>query len=43
MKISMSNSTVTVLFRINSTSNTIEIALGKAECYFNGFTSAIDP
>ncbi len=32
-----------VLFGINSTSNAIEIARGKAECYFNCFTSAIDP
>ncbi len=30
-------------FRINSTSNVIEIARGKAKYYFNCFTSAIDP
>ncbi len=34
---------VTVLFGIYSTSNVIEIIRGKAECYFNCFTSAIDP
>ncbi len=34
---------VTVLFRINSTSNAIEIAQGEAEFYFNCFMSAIDP
>ncbi len=34
---------VTVLFGINSTSKVIEIARGEAECYFNCFTSAIDP
>ncbi len=34
---------VTVLFGITSTSNTIEIARDKAECYFNCFTSAINP
>ncbi len=28
---------------INSTGNAIEIARGKVECYFNCFTSAIDP
>ncbi len=39
----MSNSTVTVLFGINSTSNAIEIARGEAQCYFNCFMSAIDP
>ncbi len=34
---------VAVLFGINSTSNATEIAWGKAERYFNCFTSAIDP
>ncbi len=43
ISITMSNSTVTVLFGINSTSNVIEIVRGEAECYFNCFASAIDP
>ncbi len=33
---------VTVLFGINSMSNVIEIVRGKAECYFNCYTSAIE-
>ncbi len=41
--ISIINSMVTLLFGINSTSNVIEIVRGEAECYFNCFTSAIDP
>ena len=34
---------VTVLFGIKSASNVIEIARGESECYFDCFTSAIDP
>ncbi len=34
---------VTMLFGINSMSNAIEIARGFTSCYFNCFTSAIDP
>ncbi len=32
---------VTVLFRINSTINAIEIAQGEAECYFNCLMSVL--
>ncbi len=32
-----------MLFGINSMSNAIEIAQGKAECYFNCFMSVVDP
>ncbi len=41
--ICMSNSMGNRAFGINSTSNVIEIVRGEAECYFNCFTSAIDP
>ncbi len=34
---------VTVLFRINSMSNAIEIELSFASCYFDCFMSTIDP
>ena len=32
-----------MVFGINSTSNTIEIARDEADYYFNGFTSVVDP